>query len=249
MWGWHKLQGSDKKKMWQVSWAARVQGGGGGQILETNYYTSVPCEPRADRSFISLESRPLIDLNSNKLEEVYTIEIANNHKFEAKEVLLDGDLNLAHKIFKIDLIPIEQKNVDVVVGIYWLFKVRAEIGCFEKVVQIPLQNGESLVVQGDRPGKELKIVSAIKMKKYLGEGVFRVCGARVHLLGRVVNEKGIHVAIIEVVKKWVALRNPIEIHKLLGLVGCYKKFIENFLKIAKPLMKLTQKAKEFTWGE
>nr|GEX13551.1 putative reverse transcriptase domain-containing protein [Tanacetum cinerariifolium] len=74
---------------------------------------------------------------------------------------------------------------------------------------------------------------------------------RSRFLGHIVKEKGIHVdpAIVDAVKKWLASRNPIEIHKFIGLAGCYKRFIKNFSKIAKPLTKLKKKAKEFTLGE
>ncbi|GKF35348.1 putative reverse transcriptase domain-containing protein [Tanacetum coccineum] len=37
--------------------------------------------------------------------------------------------------------------------------------------------------------------------------------------------------------------------RFLGLAGYYRRFIENFSKIAKPLTILTQKSKTFDWGE
>ncbi|GJV53944.1 putative reverse transcriptase domain-containing protein [Tanacetum coccineum] len=37
--------------------------------------------------------------------------------------------------------------------------------------------------------------------------------------------------------------------KFLGLVGYYRRFIEGFSKIAKPMTKLTQKSVEFDWGQ
>nr|GEZ34229.1 putative reverse transcriptase domain-containing protein [Tanacetum cinerariifolium] len=42
---------------------------------------------------------------------------------------------------------------------------------------------------------------------------------------------------------------PIEIHQFLGLAGYYRRFIKNFLKIAKSLTELTQKNKKYIWGE
>ncbi|GKD99414.1 putative reverse transcriptase domain-containing protein [Tanacetum coccineum] len=70
-------------------------------------------------------------------------------------------------------------------------------------------------------------------------------------LGHVINGNGIHVdpGKIEVVKNCKAPRNPIEVRSLLGLVGYYRRFIENFSKIAKSLITLTQKCKTFDWGE
>ncbi|GJS80323.1 putative reverse transcriptase domain-containing protein [Tanacetum coccineum] len=54
---------------------------------------------------------------------------------------------------------------------------------------------------------------------------------------------------IEVVKNWKAPRTPFEVCLFLGLAGYYRRFIENFSKIAKSLTILTQKCKTFNWGE
>ncbi|GKA27932.1 putative reverse transcriptase domain-containing protein [Tanacetum coccineum] len=58
-----------------------------------------------------------------------------------------------------------------------------------------------------------------------------------------VNHDGIHVdpSKIEAVKSWKAPTTPSEVRSYLGLVGYYRRFIENFSKIAKPLTLLTQK--------
>ncbi|GJZ42097.1 putative reverse transcriptase domain-containing protein, partial [Tanacetum coccineum] len=40
-----------------------------------------------------------------------------------------------------------------------------------------------------------------------------------------------------------------EVRSFLGLAGYYRRFIENFSKIAKSLTILTQKYKTFDWGE
>ncbi|GJT02765.1 putative reverse transcriptase domain-containing protein [Tanacetum coccineum] len=70
-------------------------------------------------------------------------------------------------------------------------------------------------------------------------------------LGHVINGDGIHVdpSKIEVVKNWKAPRTPSKVHSFLGLAGFYRRFIENFSKIAKPLTILTQKSKTVDWGE
>ncbi|GJR49807.1 putative reverse transcriptase domain-containing protein [Tanacetum coccineum] len=62
-------------------------------------------------------------------------------------------------------------------------------------------------------------------------------------LGHVINGNGIHVdpSKIEVVKNWEAPRTPFEVRSFLCLEGYYRRFIENFSKIAKSLTVLTQK--------
>ncbi|GJT51554.1 putative reverse transcriptase domain-containing protein [Tanacetum coccineum] len=63
--------------------------------------------------------------------------------------------------------------------------------------------------------------------------------------------KGIHVdpAKIESIKDWTSPKSPTEIRQFLGLAGYYRRFIEGFSKIAKPMTKLTQKKVKFEWGD
>ncbi|GJX39642.1 putative reverse transcriptase domain-containing protein [Tanacetum coccineum] len=61
-------------------------------------------------------------------------------------------------------------------------------------------------------------------------------------LGHVIDSEGIHVdlAKIESIKDWATPKSLTEIHQFLGLAGYYRRFIEGFSKIAKPMTKLTQ---------
>ncbi|GJW28853.1 putative reverse transcriptase domain-containing protein [Tanacetum coccineum] len=73
----------------------------------------------------------------------------------------------------------------------------------------------------------------------------------VKFLGHVIDNSGIHVdpAKIEAVKNWASPTTPSEIRQFLGLAGYYRRFIEGFSKIAKPMTELTQKNQKFDWGE
>nr|GFC47336.1 putative reverse transcriptase domain-containing protein [Tanacetum cinerariifolium] len=54
---------------------------------------------------------------------------------------------------------------------------------------------------------------------------------------------------IESVKDWASPKSPTEIRQFLRLVGYYRRFIEGFSKIAKPMTKLTQRKVKFEWGD
>ncbi|GJZ97352.1 putative reverse transcriptase domain-containing protein [Tanacetum coccineum] len=73
--------------------------------------------------------------------------------------------------------------------------------------------------------------------------------SKVQFLGHVIDSEGIHVdpAKIESIKDWA--KTPTEIHQFLGLAGYYRRFIEGFSKIAKPMTKLTRKNIRFDWSE
>lgn len=65
----------------------------------------------------------------------------------------------------------------------------------------------------------------------------------VQFLGHLVNQNGILVdpAKIEAVMRWEVPRSPTKIRIFLGLAGYYRRFINDFSKIAVPLTKMTRK--------
>ncbi|GJS76536.1 putative reverse transcriptase domain-containing protein [Tanacetum coccineum] len=66
-----------------------------------------------------------------------------------------------------------------------------------------------------------------------------------------IGSQGIHVhpAKIESIKECATPTTPTEIRQFLGLTSYYRRFIEGFSKIVKPLAKLTQKYVKFDWEE
>ncbi|GJT36647.1 putative reverse transcriptase domain-containing protein [Tanacetum coccineum] len=79
----------------------------------------------------------------------YIIEVANGKKEEVDRIIRDCKLELGNSLFTIDLIPLGHGSFDVIVGMDWLSKNKAEILCHEKVVRIQLESGETLHVQGE----------------------------------------------------------------------------------------------------
>jgi hypothetical protein len=69
-------------------------------------------------------------------------------------------------------------------------------------------------------------------------------------LGHVISEKGISPdpSKLIAVKEFPTPKKLKDIQSFIGLAGYYRKFIENFSKLAKPLTKLTRKGEKFTWS-
>jgi hypothetical protein len=73
----------------------------------------------------------------------------------------------------------------------------------------------------------------------------------VFFLGHIITDGGIVVDPSKVrdVLNWSPPKNVPEIRSFLGLAGYYRRFIEGFSKIVKPLTTLLEKGKEFKWDE
>nr|GEU73510.1 hypothetical protein [Tanacetum cinerariifolium] len=197
----------------------------------------------------------------------YEIEIASGKLVEIDKVIKNWKIEIEGHVFDIDLIPFEHGSFDVIIGMDWLCNHKAEIICHEKVVRIPLLDGEVLRVLGERPEEKLRVheddILKTAFRTCYGHFKFTVMSfddiliysktheEHVENLWHVINGNGIHVdpSKIEAVKNWKAPKTPSEVHLFLGLAGYYRTFIENFSKIAKSLTILTQKCKTFDWGK
>ena len=71
----------------------------------------------------------------------------------------------------------------------------------------------------------------------------------VGFLGHVISGEGIAVdpSKVQSVTEWLAPTSVGEIRSFLGLAGYYRRFIENFSKIAKPMTELLKKDTKFKW--
>ena len=71
------------------------------------------------------------------------------------------------------------------------------------------------------------------------------------ILGHVISGEGIAVdpTKVQSVTEWLAPTLVGEIRSFLGLAGYYRRFIENFSKIAKPMTELLKKDTKFKWTE
>jgi hypothetical protein len=138
-----------------------------GTFLLINCYAYMLFDTGVDKSFVSSEFALLIGLESSKMSESYSMELTNGRLVEARDIILGRALNLYDHQFSIDLMPMELRSFDVIVGMDWLACNKAEVVCHEKIVGILLPNGETLIIQGERPGKELRIISCMRARKYL----------------------------------------------------------------------------------
>jgi hypothetical protein len=72
---------------------------------------------------------------------------------------------------------------------------------------------------------------------------------QVAFLGHIISKGGISVdpSKVQDVLTWNAPMSVSDIQSFLGLAGYYRRFIEEFSKISKPMTKLLKKDKKFEW--
>ncbi|GKA27091.1 putative reverse transcriptase domain-containing protein [Tanacetum coccineum] len=114
-----------------------------GTFLVNDHYASILFDSGAEKSFVSTEFTPFINITPATLDTSYEVELA------------DG----------------KTRKFDVIVGMDWLSYHRSVIVCYEKIVCIPLPNGEILEIQGERLEKDLKLLSCIKADEKKPEDV------------------------------------------------------------------------------
>ncbi|XP_074291694.1 putative mitochondrial protein AtMg00860 [Silene latifolia] len=74
---------------------------------------------------------------------------------------------------------------------------------------------------------------------------------KVTFLGHVVSKEGVLLdpGMIEAVSNWERLKNVADVRSFLGLAGYYRRFVQDFSKIAKSLTALMRKENKFKWDE
>ncbi|GKB13632.1 putative reverse transcriptase domain-containing protein [Tanacetum coccineum] len=143
-----------------------------GTFTLNNHYATTLFDFGADYSFVSTTFIPLLDIEPSNLGFSYEIEIASGQLVEINKVIRGCKLKIEGHTFDIDLILFGHRSFDVIVGMDWLSRHKAEIVFHEKVVRIPLPNGEMLRVLGERPEEMAKHLMSAKVEGLLGLKVF-----------------------------------------------------------------------------
>ncbi|GJZ99131.1 putative reverse transcriptase domain-containing protein [Tanacetum coccineum] len=130
-----------------------------------NYYATTLFDSGADYSFVSTTFIPLLDIDPRNFGFSYKIKIASGQLVEINKVIRGCKLEIEGHIFDINLIPFRHGSFDVIVGMDWLSRLKAEIVYDKKVVRIPLPNGEILRVLGENPEEKVRHSKSAKVKE------------------------------------------------------------------------------------
>ncbi|GJW20013.1 reverse transcriptase domain-containing protein [Tanacetum coccineum] len=133
-----------------------------GTFLLNDHFANVLFDSGAERSFVSSDYTPFIDIKPVALGSSYEVELADGKIVSTNTVLRGCTLELLNHVFKIDLLPTRLGSFDVIVGMDWLAHHHASIICDERIVRIPLPDGHVLDVHGERPDVYPKSLLCVK---------------------------------------------------------------------------------------
>ncbi|GJS30017.1 putative reverse transcriptase domain-containing protein [Tanacetum coccineum] len=136
-----------------------------GMFTLNNHFATTLFDSGADYSFVSTTFIPLLDIEPNELSFSYEIEIASGQLVEIDKVIKGCKLEIEDYVFDINLIPFGSGSYDVIIGMDWLSEHKVEIICHEKVVRIPLLDGNVLIVLGEKPEEKVIQLMSAKTKE------------------------------------------------------------------------------------
>ncbi|GKE10875.1 putative reverse transcriptase domain-containing protein [Tanacetum coccineum] len=136
-----------------------------GTFTLNNHYATTLFDSGADYSFVSTTFIPLLGIEPSDLRFSYEIEIASGQLVEIDKVIKGCKLEIDGHVFDINFIPFESGSFDVIIGMDWLSNHKAKIICHEKVVRIPLLDGNVLKVLGERPEEKARHLMSAKAKE------------------------------------------------------------------------------------
>ncbi|GKD66003.1 putative reverse transcriptase domain-containing protein [Tanacetum coccineum] len=106
------------------------------------------------------------NVNAVEARQDPNVVTSNGKKVETDRIIHGCILELGDSLFTIDLISFGHGSFDVIVGMDWLSKHKAEIVFHEKVVRIPLASGKVLRVQGERTKESSKSMKSTKSDEH-----------------------------------------------------------------------------------
>ncbi|GJS23935.1 putative reverse transcriptase domain-containing protein [Tanacetum coccineum] len=182
-------------------------------------------------------------------------EVEDGKKVEVDRIIRNCKLELGNSLFTIDLIPLGHGSFDVIVRMDWLSEHKAEIVCYEKVVDEPKLSDISVVqdfgevfpkdLSGLPPQRQVEFrIDLVPGATPVAKSPYRLAPSEMQELSAQLQElqdkagvgiaeerrvNGIHVdpSKIEAVKNWKDPTTPSEIQSFLGVIYTDHKSLQH----------------------
>ncbi|GJS05647.1 putative reverse transcriptase domain-containing protein [Tanacetum coccineum] len=244
-----------------------------GTFLLNNRYASVLFDTGADRSFVSTTFSSQIDITPTALDHYYDVELADGRIIGTKQSLYVPRRSFvspgirgssAHylrlqpeELCRVFSLRLDQDGkiefrIDLVPGVAPVARAPYRLAPSEMKElseQLKELSDKGFIRPSSSPWGAPLTVKNLYLLPRIDDSFDQLQGSSVY--SKIDLSQGIHVdpAKIESIKDLASTMSPTEIRQFLGLAGYYRRFIEGFSKIAKPMTKLTQKKVKFEWGD
>ncbi|WRX28972.1 Reverse transcriptase domain - like 10 [Theobroma cacao] len=124
----------------------------------------------SDRSYVSISFASFSDRNLSPLEEEIIVHTPLGERLVRNTYYRDCGIKVGEEEFMGDLIPLEIRDFDLILGMDWLSTHRAKVDCFKKEVILQSLEGAEVVFTGEHRVLPFCVISAFKALKLVRKG-------------------------------------------------------------------------------
>ena len=137
-------------------------------ILDHDAYTLV--DPGATHSFASKHFLDRFQIKTQPLEGRMRVSLPAGDPLFSDRVVRDSKILIEGHEFPVDLVALDMRDFDVVLGMDWLSRHRAILDCYKKEVKFHRPEKLEVKFRGIRRGLSSNIISAMAVQRMLRKG-------------------------------------------------------------------------------
>ncbi|XP_074355489.1 uncharacterized protein LOC141695133 [Apium graveolens] len=153
-----------------IKYAASTPGTISGSLSVGNGNAIVLFDTGATHSFVSTSYAKHLDIASTALISDFSVGTPMGVTILVNSQYLDCVVRVDDRELLVDLLPIQMRDFDIILGMDWLERHKATIDCPGKRIIFGDSNSPEFVFQGSKPSGCGKFISAIKAKKMIAHG-------------------------------------------------------------------------------
>ena len=137
-------------------------------ILDHDAYTLV--DPGATHSFSSKHFLDHFQIKTQPLEGRMRVSLPAGDPLFSDRVVRDSRVLIRGQKFPVDLVALDMRDFDVVLGMDWLSRHRAKLDCYKKEVKFHRPWKFEVKFRGIRRGLSSNMISAMAAQRMLRKG-------------------------------------------------------------------------------
>ena len=141
-----------------------------GTLLINSMPANVLIDSGASRCFINKSFCNGLDRMLEPMGETLEIETADNNHLLVSMHYPNCKVTVENQNFPANLIPMNLGEFDVILGMDWLTRHKAQILCHDKILKLVSPSGERTVFYGERKNRRMNLLSVAKARRCIRKG-------------------------------------------------------------------------------